>query len=382
MHKRSMNHRLPTTFALALLAFGAHAQGAPADAASVPAPPLMWILAGLAVVQTIIILSLSGAMQNLGGLGRWLSEGKGTRALVALPLAIWAASANAQAYVTDPGPSYDTTLWWLVAVNIFLFAVIMFQLVWIRSLTTAITPQAEASPAAARAKRKAWWAALVAKLNRQVKLEEEKTIELDHDYDGIKELDNVLPPWWLWLFYGTIAWGVVYIVNVHVINIWPDSQKEYQLEMAEAEANVAAYLASQTNLVDETNVTFTDDPAVIAEGRTLFGDFCTACHGADAAGSANSVGPNLTDPYWLHGGGIKNIFHTIKYGVPDKGMIAWKAQLQPSEIRAIACYIMTREGKGGPDQKGPQGELWTEDGAPAPESGEAAPSDELHAEAD
>lgn len=221
---------------------------------------------------------------------------------------------------------------------------------------------------------------MVAKLNRQVELKDEKEIELDHDYDGIKELDNVLPPWWLWLFYGTIAWGVVYIVNVHVINIWPDTQKEYQLEMAEAKERVAAYLATQTNLVDETNVTFTDDPTVIAEGRTLFQDFCTACHGADAAGSENSVGPNLTDPYWIHGGGVKNIFHTIKYGVPEKGMIAWKAQLQPSEIRAITCYVMTREGKGGTAQKGPEGELWQGDGA-AEEEAPGTAAGEVHADA-
>ncbi|MBS1944086.1 MAG: c-type cytochrome, partial [Bacteroidetes bacterium] len=89
------------------------------------------------------------------------------------------------------------------------------------------------------------------------------------------------------------------------------------------------------------------------------------CHGAGASGSEFSVGPNLTDAYWLHGGGIKNVFHTIKYGVPEKGMISWKAQLQPAEIRAVACYILSQAGKGGPGQKAPQGELWKDEAAPA-----------------
>lgn len=365
MHNRSMNHRLPYTLALALLALGAQAQDPGMAAAPEPSPTLMWILAGIAVAQAIIILALSGVMRNLAGLGRWARGGNGTRAWVAVPLAIAAATANAQAHVPPSDPSAGTTLWALMAVNLFLFAVILFQLGWIRSRTTDIAPRVEGTRHVARSNRAARWAALVAKLNRQVEVEEEKTIELDHEYDGIKELDNVLPPWWLWLFYGTIAWGVIYLVNVHVIKIWPDSQTEYRAEMAQAEADVAAYLATQTNLVDENSVTFTDDPAVIAEGRSLFSEFCTACHGADAAGSENSVGPNLTDGHWLHGGGVKNIFRTIKYGVPEKGMIAWKAQLQPSEIRAITCYIMSREGQGGPNQKAPQGDLWKEDGAEA-----------------
>ncbi len=382
MHNRSMNHRLPYTLALALSALGAQAQDPGMATAAAPYPTLMWILVGIAVAQAIIILALSGVMRNLAGLGRWARGGNGTRAWVAIPIAFGAATANAQAYVPPSDPSTGTTLWTLVGVNLFLFAVIVFQLRWIRSRTTDIAPPVEGVQRPVRSSRAARWAALVAKLNRQVEVEEEKTIELDHEYDGIKELDNVLPPWWLWLFYGTIAWGVIYLVNVHVIKVWPDSQKEYQAEMVQAQADVAAYLATQTNLVDENTVTFTDDPAVIAEGRSLFSEFCTACHGADAAGSENSVGPNLTDGYWLHGGGVKNIFHTIKYGVPEKGMIAWKAQLQPSEIRAIACYIMSREGQGGPNQKAPQGELWKGDEGAAEVDAVVPPAGVVHREAD
>ncbi|HEY0977119.1 MAG TPA: cbb3-type cytochrome c oxidase N-terminal domain-containing protein, partial [Flavobacteriales bacterium] len=181
------------------------------------------------------------------------------------------------------------------------------------------------------------------------------------DYDGIRELDNVLPPWWLWLFYGTIAWGVIYLVNVHVIDIWPQQGMEYNNEMAKAKADVEAYMATLTNTVDENTVTLADDAATLGSGRALFKQFCTPCHGADAAGSETSVGPNLIDAYWLHGGGVKNVFRTIKYGVPEKGMISWKSQLQPAEIRALASYILSLQGSGPPTQKAPQGGLWKEE---------------------
>ncbi len=375
MHKRSMQYRLIAAMALAPLAAATFAQqpAAGAPAAAMADKTLIHVLVGLAGLQALMIAALSGIMRNLAGPDGWIAKlGRGGKAVALAPLLLLAAPAKAQAYIPDTGPTDSTTFWWLVTVNIFLFLVLFTQLRWLRVLTAAAKPQEELAPEVKKARAKAWWEALHSKLTRQVKLEDEERIVLEHDYDGIKELDNDLPPWWLWLFYVTIAWGVVYIVNVHVIKVWPQQELEYANEMQRAKENVAAYLATQTNLVDETNVTFTDDAGVIAEGRTLYSTYCTACHGADAAGSENSVGPNLTDAYWLHGGGIKNIFRTIKYGVPEKGMIAWKSQLQPAEIRAIASYIITQEGKGGPDQKGPQGELWKEDGAAPAASGGAA----------
>lgn len=361
MHKRSMQYRIIAALALAPVAMAAFAQqtAAGVPSAAMADKTLIHVLVGLAGLQAIIIAALSAIMANLAGPDGWLQKlGRGGKAVALAPLLLLAAPAKAQAYIPDTGPNDNTTFWWLVAVNVFLFLVLFTQLSWLRTLTAAARPQEALAPEVKKARAQAWWEALRHKLTRQVKLEDEERIVLEHDYDGIKELDNDLPPWWLWLFYATVAWGVVYIVNVHVIKVWPQQDVEYANEMQRAKENVAAYLATQTNLVDETNVTFTDEAGVIAEGRTLYATYCTACHGADAAGSENSVGPNLTDAHWLHGGGIKNIFHTIKYGVPEKGMIAWKSQLQPSEIRAIASYIITQEGKGGPDQKGPQGEIW------------------------
>ncbi|HRO38649.1 MAG TPA: cbb3-type cytochrome c oxidase N-terminal domain-containing protein [Flavobacteriales bacterium] len=361
-----MQRRTFTSIAAAVVALGAIAQ----DPGATPSTPaagntLLWVLGALAVLQTIIIMSLAGILRSLGGMEQLARRGTG-RALVAVPLLLAASAAQAQDYVAPAaGITEQASFWWLVALNLFLFLVIVLQLRWTHLLTTLVIGSQQAATAPRSVQKVAWWENLAAKLNRQVKIEEEKSIELDHDYDGIKELDNVLPPWWVWLFYGTIAWGVLYIVNVHVIKIWPGSTEEYRQEMAQAQVDIAAYQATQTNSVDENNVTATDDPTVIAEGRKIYEANCVACHGADASGSEFSVGPNLTDPYWLHGGGIKNVFKTIKYGVPEKGMIAWKAQLQPAEIRATACYILAQQGKGGATQKAPQGDLWKEEGATA-----------------
>ncbi|MDX9750295.1 MAG: cbb3-type cytochrome c oxidase N-terminal domain-containing protein [Flavobacteriales bacterium] len=334
--------------------------------------PLIYALVALAVVQVVFIASLAGIMRTLGGPGGWvrkLVEKRTTgRAAALLPLALLAGTASAQAYTGgDKGLSNYELFWFLIGVNVLLFIILFVQLRLVRSLTAMVTGAVEGPVAAAAVQAKPSWAqGLMKKMTRQVALDQEKDIELHHDYDGIKELDNVLPPWWLWLFYATIIWGVVYLVNVHVIKVWPDSVGEYNAEMVQAQADIDAYLATLTHTVDEHTVTFTDDAGVLATGRELFTTFCTACHGPDGAGAETSVGPNLTDPYWIHGGGINNIFRTIKYGVPEKGMIAWQAQLQPAEISALASYIMTLEGKGSATGKGPEGDLWQEDAQGAP----------------
>ncbi|MBP8822800.1 MAG: c-type cytochrome [Flavobacteriales bacterium] len=366
-----MNLRSLATLALATVALGATAQ----EPAAAPAPSpfavdntLLYVLGALAGIQALLVAALSGILRTLGGMGGPGNKPTrhGGRAVLAIPLLLSAAGVQAQAYTPPPaGITDQASFWWLVVLNLALFLIILLQLGWIRNLTAWAVGGAPPAPSAKAVKRPSFLAALWAKSTRQVKMEEEQAIELDHDYDGIKELDNVLPPWWVWLFYGTIAWGVLYLVNVHVIKVWPGSTEEYKQELAQAQVDIAAFQATQTNAVDENNVTLTDEAAVIAEGRTLFTANCTACHGGDASGSEFSVGPNLTDAYWLHGGGVKNIFKTIKYGVPEKGMIAWKAQLQPTEISAISSYLITLQGTGGATQKAPQGELWKEEGTAA-----------------
>jgi cytochrome c oxidase cbb3-type subunit 3 len=208
-------------------------------------------------------------------------------------------------------------------------------------------------------------------LTKAVPVEKEAAIQFEHEYDGIRELDNVLPPWWVWMFYTTIIFSVVYLIHYHISPIkalekigfvGPGVGQEelYKMEMEQAEKEKQAYLAQLANKVNEENVTALTDEYEIKQGKEIFLTNCATCHGKEAQGDA---GPNLTDDYWLHGGGIKNIFKTIKYGVPEKGMIAWESQLSPKQIQQVASYILTLRGTNPPGAKEPQGELWKEEGS-------------------
>jgi cytochrome c oxidase cbb3-type subunit 3 len=194
-----------------------------------------------------------------------------------------------------------------------------------------------------------------------VPLEDEKSIVLDHDYDGIKELDNHLPPWWKALFYGCIVWGVVYFFVYHVTESFPLQGEEYEIAMNEAQEASSAKLADNADSFDESSVEFSDAPAVLQNGMTIYNRNCAVCHQKDGGGL---VGPNLTDDFWLHGGSMKEIFKVVKYGVQEKGMIAWQSQLSPSDMRDVSSYIMSLVGTTPANPKEPQGELYK---ATAPE---------------
>lgn len=196
---------------------------------------------------------------------------------------------------------------------------------------------------------------LMKKIQDAKPIENESEIELDHNYDGIHELDNNLPPWWLWGFYISIVFAVVYLVRFHVMQTAPLSIGEYEQEMAAAEVAKAEYLKNAANLVDETSVVMLDNEGLIKEGATIFSKNCAVCHAADGGGG---VGPNLTDKYWLHGGDIKAVFSTIKYGVPAKGMIPWKDQLNPADMQKVASYILTLQGTTPASPKEAQGDLY------------------------
>ncbi|MCB0779170.1 MAG: c-type cytochrome, partial [Flavobacteriales bacterium] len=259
-----------------------------------------------------------------------------------------------------------TLFWMLISANLILFVVLLAQLNVLRGMVRTLSGREEEELALAKeAEEPSFADTILHKLTQAVDVEHEEDVLMHHEYDGIRELNNVLPPWWLWLFYGTIIWGVVYLVNVHILGVMPLQAEEYEQEMAQAKEDVAAYLAQFSNLVDESNVTVATDEATLASGESIYKQFCVACHGANGEGG---VGPNMTDAYWIHGGGIKNVFKTIKYGVPQKGMISWQSQLKPSEMQAVASYILTLQGTDPPNQKEPQGEIWKEEAAPAEEA--------------
>lgn len=205
-----------------------------------------------------------------------------------------------------------------------------------------------------------WWG----RLNKLKPQSEEADIDLGHDYDGIRELDNRLPPWWLYGFYISIIFAVVYLWRFHVSHTGPSSQEEYETSVAKAKAKTDAYLLKKGEAIDENTVTLLTKPDEIAAGKAIFTDptKCVACHNADGGG--NAIGPNLTDDYWLYGGSIKDIFKTVKYGT-SKGMRAWKDDLSAKQIAEVSSYIKTvLHGSKPKDGKAPQGELYKED-APA-----------------
>jgi len=223
------------------------------------------------------------------------------------------------------------------------------------ALNTVLGVKNAAKAAEAGVEPVGFWQNFWNKFNSAVPVEQEDTVMTDHAYDGIRELDNRLPPWWLYGFYISIIFGVIYIFHFHILKTGDLSAAEYDKEMAAAKEQVATYLASLDNLIDESNVTRLTDDTDLAAGKEIFTSKCAACHGQQGEGG---VGPNMTDKYWLHGGDIKDIFKTVKYGVPSKGMIAWQAQLDPKEMQQVASYIYTLEGTNPPNPKDPQGDLF------------------------
>ena len=194
------------------------------------------------------------------------------------------------------------------------------------------------------------------KLSGAVPVSAEEDIMLDHNYDGIRELDNQLPPWWKYMFYICILYAIGYLSIYHVFGIGKSSSDKYQAEMSRAEAELEANRAnSPGNAINEDNVVQLMDEASISQGEQFFTANCVACH---ASGGAGNVGPNLTDEYWIHGGGIKNIFHTITNGVPEKGMIGWKTQFSSAQIQIIASYVLSLQGTNPSNPKAAEGDIW------------------------
>jgi cytochrome c oxidase cbb3-type subunit III len=198
---------------------------------------------------------------------------------------------------------------------------------------------------------------LIEKLNRSVAIEKEADIMLDHNYDGIRELDNNLPPWWKYGFYVSIIFSVVYLFHYHVFHTGKLQIDEYNEQLAQAERDMAEYRKKAANLVDENNATLLTDESALSSGRSTFTTNCAACHGDNGEGG---VGPNLTDDYWLHGGDIKDVFKTIKLGYPEKGMKSWQQDLGARQIHEVASYVKSLRGTKPANPKEPEGELFRE----------------------
>ena len=232
--------------------------------------------------------------------------------------------------------------------------------------------------------------------NEESKHENQEDNLLDHDYDGIRELDNRLPPWWVNLFYITIVFAVVYLLYYHVLGIGDLPTEEYMKEinprwteqqdqtyrpmlifktyhspiyspggditprmLAENEG-IELFQATEVEDEDEgIEYELLTDTASLTEGRKIFLENCSRCHGASGEGG---IGPNLTDEYWIHGNGdINGVIKTIRNGVPIKGMIAWKKYLPPEKIHKAGSYVVSLQGTNPPNAKAAQGNKVTGD---------------------
>jgi cytochrome c oxidase cbb3-type subunit III len=251
-----------------------------------------------------------------------------------------------------------TSFYALVGVIGLEFIIIVSMLLFLRSLIAkeVSVTLVEEHAAVKESKWKNWWM----KINSFRSLNEEKDIQLDHNYDDIHELDNKLPPWWIYGFYITIVFAGIYLWRYHVSETAPLSIKEFEIEMAKAEEDKASNLKKAGNSVDENTVKLLTAGTDIDAGKKIYTSSCSPCHAADGGGV---VGPNLTDDYWLHGGSVKDVFKTIKYGVPEKGMQPWKGTFTPVQIAQLTSYIKSIRGSKVANAKEPQGDLYKEETA-------------------
>lgn len=288
--------------------------------------------------------------------------------LIGLPFASFSQDAASIAAENSDFPL--SWVWMMVVVNIILLGVVFYIRNLFFQILRSVKPKkvkiVEGAEIAESSK-------ITKILTDAVPLEKEHEILMDHEYDGIMELDNNLPPWWLYSFYVSIVFAFVYIINYHVIESSPLQQEEYELAMAEGEKEVAEYLASQKLNVDETNVVLLTDASDISKGKGIFEKKCVACHGKQGEGV---IGPNLTDKYWLHGGDIASVFKIVKYGKAEKGMQAWKDELNPIEMQQVSSYIKSIAGTAVGMGKAPQGEIYEEG------TNEQTPSDSTFMEAE
>ena len=264
-------------------------------------------------------------------------------------------------FLHDPMLPYYAVTAVMLLVTLMVFAVAFYTI----RLVNVITKQAPLDNAAKSGMKvtrpPSWWDRLMQRMNASIPVEQEKEIELEHNYDGIRELDNHLPPWWKWLFYGTIGWAVVYMIVFHYTDTLPLSEQEYINEVALADEEIKKFQAAQPQaVVDENSLQYSNDAAILEKGRTIFmNNNCAGCHRNDGGG--NTIGPNLTDEYWIHGGALKNIFNTIKNGAVEKGMPAWGKAMSSQDVRDVTFFVVSLQGTNPPEGKGPQGEVYKQE---------------------
>lgn len=239
----------------------------------------------------------------------------------------------------------DTDIYFMVALNVLALGILLYMRKSFMEMFRVLHPASFEKRASRRRK------SVNKILTDVVPIEEEASILMHHEYDGIRELDNNLPPWWVWGFYFTIGFAVVYMINYHILGTSDLQIEAYNKDMKRAEKEVAAYLDKMAMNVDETTATLMTDSKDLSAGKTIFNANCASCHKENGEGE---VGPNLTDKYWIYGYDIKEVFGTINNGT-TAGMPAHSDKLNPIQVQQVASYVLSMpEAKG---QRGPDGEI-------------------------
>lgn len=358
----------------------------PVWAAGPPAPSIFSNpLAITFIILMLLLLVVIGILANIviGAadvkLKKKLAIGEGKTALILtgfllLSSGLFAQDGGSPGNTLKTIAGMDSTTFYIMTTVLFLqLLVIIALLINIKfllrqekaKLATPVTEEEKAVVEIEKANRLSWWD----RFNKLRPVSQEAELDLGHEYDGIRELNNRLPPWWLYGFYLTIIIAIVYLWRFHVSHTGPSSREEFERSVARAELRVQEYLKKKGESVDENTVKLLSSPEDLAAGKAIFTDpaKCPACHMADGGG--NAVGPNLTDDYWIYGGSIQNIFKTIKYGT-SKGMRSWKDDLSAKQMAQVASYVKSLKGSKPANPKEPQGELYQE--APAAPAADTA----------
>lgn len=299
-------------------------------------------------------LGKTGNDENVKKKSSWKSGGLKSLVLVIIGTTFIAGSSNALEFMR-PGDAVENQPWLLVetydlyamvALDILLLGVLLYLRKLFNGFVGMVTEDKAAGAEAPDTISK-----VSNILTDVVAIEDEGTIMLHHEYDGIRELDNNLPPWWVWMFYGTIVFAVVYMFNYHILGTADLQIAAYDKEIAEAEIEKEAYRKSMAMNIDETNAVVMTEASDLAKGKELFATNCVTCHAAKGEGY---IGPNLTDNAWIYGYDISSIYKTIRVGSPNGKMPEHESKMNPIEIQQVTSFVMAM-----PDAEGsePQGDI-------------------------
>lgn len=311
-----------------------------------------YLLTAIAIILLVVIVALNGAIKNIAT-GKALWENTNAANIV---LALVFTGLSSQTFAQDGAqdviivePNYGLIFWLFLLVDLVLLIIVLVQLSVLSGLVNTIKSQAASEGEYIKVETgfDRFWKGLT----NAAPIEREAEVMTDHEYDGIKELDNVLPPWWLGLFYLSIIFAVVYFGYYEVYKSTDMSIDEYQAEMVLAEEQAAAIG------VNVNNVAIMEDESNLANGQSVFESNCVSCHLNDGGGS---IGPNLTDQYWKNGGSIQELFTTVTDGISGTAMVSWKALISPNDIQDVSSYILVKlQGTTPANPKDPEGELYT-----------------------